>query len=198
MFGVVVLASVATGVALASNATDPKNRLDERTFGFFDSGVNMRNNDPDYDKSIVSFEISDSTGAAVLRFSCGTRCLQFLNQGEFSVSMQSFSSDCFRLRPFGELRTARAYSCDPTPLLFQDHLVLSKGYPFEKHYVTTEDGYIITMHRIPHGRNVQATATPNRKVAVLGAPLLTLSTIWVMDMPNNSFGRTSWWYDTSG
>ncbi|XP_003737592.1 lipase member J-like [Galendromus occidentalis] len=120
MIGVRVLILVAIPAALASNATDPKNRLDERTFGFFDSGVNMRNIDADYEKPI-------------------------------------------------------------------DYLVQSKGYPFEKHYVTTEDGYIITMHRIPHGRNVPNPGTPNRKVAVLGAPLLTLSTIWVMDMPNNSF-----------
>ncbi|XP_022702029.1 gastric triacylglycerol lipase-like isoform X3 [Varroa jacobsoni] len=74
-----------------------------------------------------------------------------------------------------------------------EYLVTSKGYPFEKHYVTTEDGYIITMHRIPHGRLTEQKKgslppKPNRRVALLGAPLLTESTIWVMDFPNNSFG----------
>lgn len=70
----------------------------------------------------------------------------------------------------------------------------SKGYPFERHYATTEDGYIIEMHRIPHGRHphtLKGTAPkPNRKVALVGVPLLTESTIWVMDFPNNSLGES--------
>ncbi len=32
-------------------------------------------------------------------------------------------------------------------------LVTSKGYPIEEHKVTTPDGYILTLHRIPHGKN---------------------------------------------
>ena len=27
------------------------------------------------------------------------------------------------------------------------------GYPFEQHYVTTKDGYILKMFRIQHGKN---------------------------------------------
>ena len=32
-------------------------------------------------------------------------------------------------------------------------LISSKGYPVEEHYVTSHDGYILTMQRIPFGRN---------------------------------------------
>lgn len=32
-------------------------------------------------------------------------------------------------------------------------LVASKGYPIEEHKVTTPDGYILTVHRIPYSKN---------------------------------------------
>ena len=35
---------------------------------------------------------------------------------------------------------------------FED-LVMSKGYPLEIHYVTTQDGYICKLYRIPGGKN---------------------------------------------
>ena len=39
-----------------------------------------------------------------------------------------------------------------TKKLFQTELITSKGYPCENHYVETEDGFILNMQRIPHGR----------------------------------------------
>lgn len=32
-------------------------------------------------------------------------------------------------------------------------LVTTKGYPIEEHKVTTPDGYILTLHRMPHSKN---------------------------------------------
>ncbi|GMR46965.1 hypothetical protein PMAYCL1PPCAC_17160, partial [Pristionchus mayeri] len=32
-------------------------------------------------------------------------------------------------------------------------IIANRGYPAEKHTVITPDGYILTLHRIPHGRN---------------------------------------------
>lgn len=37
--------------------------------------------------------------------------------------------------------------------VFQEEVVRGFGYPLETHEVTTEDGYILTYHRLPHGRN---------------------------------------------
>merc|ERR1711936_535102 len=36
----------------------------------------------------------------------------------------------------------------PTP-----ELIRSNGYPAEEHWATTPDGYILALHRIPHGLN---------------------------------------------
>ena len=35
---------------------------------------------------------------------------------------------------------------------FQPELIKYWGYPVEEHFVTTEDGYILGMHRIPYGK----------------------------------------------
>ncbi len=42
---------------------------------------------------------------------------------------------------------------NPFPLAcIQIQLITSKGYPAEEHNVTTKDGYILGMQRIPHGK----------------------------------------------
>ncbi len=67
-------------------------------------------------------------------------------------------------------------------------MVERAGYPVETHRVTTAaDGYILTMHRIPHGRRLNAT---------VGEPVLMLHGIlcssadWVMGEPEKSLGET--------
>lgn len=37
----------------------------------------------------------------------------------------------------------------------QLELITSKGYPGEAHWVQTPDGYILGLHRIPHGKGQQ-------------------------------------------
>ncbi|KAJ8952378.1 hypothetical protein NQ318_014469 [Aromia moschata] len=42
------------------------------------------------------------------------------------------------------------------------------GYPFERHETITEDGYILGIHRIPHGKNEAINTTESKqKPAVL-------------------------------
>jgi hypothetical protein len=38
-------------------------------------------------------------------------------------------------------------------------LVLGKGYPLEEHFVTTADGYVLGVYRIPHGKEEHARAS---------------------------------------
>ncbi|OWR49465.1 lysosomal acid lipase [Danaus plexippus plexippus] len=42
-------------------------------------------------------------------------------------------------------------------------LIASAGYPVEKHRVTTEDGYILQLHRIPAGRRIARRIGPSSK-----------------------------------
>ncbi|KAF7267489.1 hypothetical protein GWI33_019287 [Rhynchophorus ferrugineus] len=59
------------------------------------------------------------------------------------------------------------------------------GYPLENHYVETEDGYILNLHRIPYGIN---TSDSSRPPVLLMHGLLSSSMDWIMPGPNKSLG----------
>ncbi|XP_006822897.2 gastric triacylglycerol lipase-like [Saccoglossus kowalevskii] len=65
-------------------------------------------------------------------------------------------------------------------------LITSKEYPCEDHYVTTFDGYILSLQRIPFG-NVQNKTTGGRPVVFLQHGLLGDGTNWVTNLVNQSF-----------
>jgi len=75
---------------------------------------------------------------------------------------------------------------DPDQDLDTLGLARSKGYPAEKHEVITEDGYIITIHRVPHGRG--QTSNGSRPVVYLQHGLLSSSASWVVNFPDQSPG----------
>ncbi|XP_030755573.1 lipase 1-like isoform X2 [Sitophilus oryzae] len=62
------------------------------------------------------------------------------------------------------------------------------GYPLETHHAQTEDGYILTLHRIPHGRKESAsTDDKDRKPPVfLMHGLLCSSVDWVILGPGKA------------
>ncbi|TKR87459.1 hypothetical protein L596_011854 [Steinernema carpocapsae] len=61
------------------------------------------------------------------------------------------------------------------------------GYPAERVYVTTEDGYILELHHILRGRNQTATSK-YRPVVFLQHGLISASDVWVDNLPNQSAG----------
>ncbi|XP_063681628.1 gastric triacylglycerol lipase-like [Bolinopsis microptera] len=70
----------------------------------------------------------------------------------------------------------------PTP-----EMIRYMGYQAEEHWVTTPDGYILGMHRIPAGKSGIRTSGP-KPVVFLQHGLTDSSATWVMNMPNNSLG----------
>ena len=61
------------------------------------------------------------------------------------------------------------------------------GYPVEEHTVTTEDGYILTMHRIPSGRSSNGTENGDpRQPVFLAHCLLCSSAVFSFGPPENS------------
>lgn len=77
-------------------------------------------------------------------------------------------------------------------------IVTSKGYPIEEHFVTTPDGYILGVFRIPAGRGSTPVAESNttslrmgatgKPVVVLQHGLLDSSYTWVNNFPGQSLG----------
>ncbi|GMS80017.1 hypothetical protein PENTCL1PPCAC_2192, partial [Pristionchus entomophagus] len=60
------------------------------------------------------------------------------------------------------------------------------GYPVETHNVITEDGYVLEMHRIPHGRNKGMSNTTCRPVILLQHGLEMDSSNWVDNPPEQA------------
>merc|ERR1712241_282188 len=67
-----------------------------------------------------------------------------------------------------------------------DELIRSNGYPAETHWVTTEDGYILAIHRIPHGKDNREKE--DRPVVFLQHGLLCSSADWVVADPSKGLG----------
>ncbi|XP_014291786.1 lipase 3 [Halyomorpha halys] len=66
-----------------------------------------------------------------------------------------------------------------------ENLIRDQGYPFENHTVVTEDGYILTLHRIPHGKNHSGKLG---RPVLLWHAILCSSAAWVLSRPDKALG----------
>ena len=67
-------------------------------------------------------------------------------------------------------------------------IIEKAGYPSETHIVTTDDGYILEMHRIPHGKDGPNNTTEPRPVVFIQHGLLCSSADWVLSDPPKALG----------
>lgn len=70
--------------------------------------------------------------------------------------------------------------------LFQPALITKYGYPVEVHSVTTEDGYILAMHRIPYGKSGPSR---NRPIAYIQHGFISNSADPILTGPENALGK---------
>uniref|UniRef100_A0A8R1DPS2 Lipase n=1 Tax=Caenorhabditis japonica TaxID=281687 RepID=A0A8R1DPS2_CAEJA len=80
-----------------------------------------------------------------------------------------------------------AKSVDLEFYLDTTEIIKTWGYPVEEHNVTTDDGYILTMHRIPYGRDSPKGSTP-RPIIFLQHGFLCSSFDWIANLPHQSAG----------
>ncbi|GFR86487.1 lipase [Elysia marginata] len=80
---------------------------------------------------------------------------------------------------------ARNSDVDPDANKNLTQLITSSGYPVEVYTVQTVDGFLLDLHRIPHGR---AGPAQSRGVVFLQHALLSSACDWVMNFANDSLG----------
>ncbi|VDO77115.1 unnamed protein product [Heligmosomoides polygyrus] len=74
---------------------------------------------------------------------------------------------------------------DPEVTMTVPQIVEHWGYPVEIYKAVTQDGYILELHRIPHGRN-GPTTNGSRPVIFLQHGLECSSSNWVTNLPEQS------------
>jgi len=78
----------------------------------------------------------------------------------------------------------------PEPEVYMNatELITSKGYPCENYYVTTEDGWVLNLQRIPRGRNEIDSSNSSKPVVLLQHGLFGSSTNYIDNPANQSLG----------
>lgn len=72
----------------------------------------------------------------------------------------------------------------------QVQIIQSRGYPVEINTVVTEDGYILEVHRIPHGKGQLTNANiPLGKPVFIQHGLGTSDIDWVISPSDRNLGR---------
>ncbi|XP_010836783.1 PREDICTED: lipase member J [Bison bison bison] len=79
-------------------------------------------------------------------------------------------------------------SVNPEASMNISQIISYWGYPDEEYDITTEDGYILGLYRIPYGKTNSENNSVQRLVVYLQHGLLTSASSWISNLPNNSLG----------
>lgn len=71
----------------------------------------------------------------------------------------------------------------------QVQIIASRGYPVEVYKVTTDDGYILELHRIPRGKNEVSNPDIKKPVVFLQHGFLNTDNVWLITPNNQSLGN---------
>ncbi|XP_060097267.1 lipase member M-like [Heteronotia binoei] len=85
----------------------------------------------------------------------------------------------------GSLKKER--KVNPEAFMNISEIIQYEHYPNEEYEVLTDDGYYLTVNRIPYGRENSDNKGPKPAVLVLPG-ILTSTATWVLNTPNNSLG----------
>ncbi|CAN8023460.1 unnamed protein product, partial [Ixodes persulcatus] len=69
----------------------------------------------------------------------------------------------------------------------QAELIRSKGYVAEEYQVVTQDGYVLSLQRMPHGRS-STKSRKSRPPVLLVHGLFSSAVEWVINHPDQSLG----------
>lgn len=74
-------------------------------------------------------------------------------------------------------------------------IIAGRGYPVEIHSVTTSDGYILELHRIPYGKGQKMASTASRRPIFLQHGILTTDNVWLINQNGLGFVLADAGYD---
>ena len=70
-------------------------------------------------------------------------------------------------------------------------IIANRGYPVEVHQVTTDDGYILEVHRIPHGKGQSSDSSIKRRAVFLQHGFINTDNVWLITPTSRALGNNN-------